>query len=244
MSSNEPPLGEEPKEVDQAALSDAEPASAFPIVGVGASAGGLAAFTKFLSNIPTDSGIAFVLVPHLDPTHESLMVELLGRETALPVSEAQNGEVIRPNHVYLIPPNRYLALRKGHLTLAARPNRHGSPTAIDYFFDSLATEQCSRAIGVILSGTSSHGTIGLKEIKSRGGMMIVQQPQTAEFDQMPANAIATGLVDLVLPPEQMAEAILKYRQAFLRPRRYRACCSRGTRRTRSRSNDRWCQDEV
>jgi two-component system, chemotaxis family, CheB/CheR fusion protein len=182
----------------------------FPVVGIGASAGGLDAFKRFFSTMPDDSGAAFVLVPHLDPTHESMMAELLARQTRMPVCEAQEAMPIGPNHIYVIPPNRYLAIADGRLQLSTPTGRHGSPTAIDFFLRSLADEQRERAIGIILSGTSSHGTVGLKEIKLAGGMVMVQQPDSAEYDQMPRSAIATGLVDFVLTPEQMPEALVKY----------------------------------
>jgi two-component system, chemotaxis family, CheB/CheR fusion protein len=193
-----------------ATTSEREKNRGFPIVGIGASAGGLDAFKKFFGKMPADSGAAFVVVPHLDPTHESLMVELLARQTKMPVCEARDAMSIEPNRVYVIPPNRYLTIVAGKLQLSAPVERHGSPTAIDFFFRSLAAEKNERAIGIILSGTSSHGTLGLKEIKLAGGMVMVQQPESAEYDQMPRSAIATGLVDFVLPPEEMPEALVKY----------------------------------
>lgn len=184
--------------------------SAIPVIGIGASAGGLDAFKKLFSNMPADSGAAFVLVPHLDPTHDSLMVELVARYTNMPVCEARDEMAIEPNCIYIIPPNKYLALVNRKLTLSKPADRHSSPTAIDYFFRSMAADQHERAIGIILSGTSSHGTAGLKEIKLAGGMMMVQQPESAQYDQMPLSAIATGLIDFVLPPEQMPDALVKY----------------------------------
>ena len=182
----------------------------FPVVGIGSSAGGLDAFTKFFKAMPADGGVAFVLVPHLDPKHDSLMVELLARHTAMPVLEAREGETIQVNHVYIIPPNKFLAIKDGRLRLTILPDPRGRQTALDTFFRSLAQEQEERAIGIVLSGTGSHGTLGLKEIKMAGGMAMVQEPESADFDQMPRSAIATGLVDYVLPPERMPEAILAY----------------------------------
>lgn len=184
----------------------------FPVIGIGASAGGLSAFKKFFSKMPVDSGAAFVLVPHLDPKHESLMVDLLSRQTKMPVSEARDGQVIQPNCVYIIPPTRDLTIVDRKLRLSDPAERHGSSTAIDLFLESLARDQQERAVGIILSGTSSHGTVGLKEIKLAGGMVMVQQPQSAEYDQMPLSAIATGVVDFVLPPEEMPETLVKYLQ--------------------------------
>ena len=182
----------------------------FPIVGIGASAGGLDAFKRLFGAMPADSGMAFVLIPHLDPTHESLMVELLAKQTAMPVREAEDGMAIEPNRVYIIPPNKYLAITNRQLKLTVPTERRGLQTAIDFSLRSLATDQQENAIGIILSGTGSHGTAGLKEIKLAGGMLMVQQPETAEYDQMPRSAIATGLVDFVLPPEEMPEVLVKF----------------------------------
>jgi two-component system CheB/CheR fusion protein len=180
----------------------------FPVVGIGASAGGLDAFKRFFAAMPPDSGMAFILIPHLDPTHRSLMVELLGRQTKMQVCEAGTGMPIEPNRVYIIPPNKSLSVRDCHLDLSSPPVRQGFPTALDGFFRSLAEDQQERAIGIILSGTGSHGTPGMKEIKAVGGMVMVQDPQTAEYDQMPQNAIDTGLVDYSLAPEKMPEILL------------------------------------
>ncbi|MGH8549850.1 MAG: chemotaxis protein CheB, partial [Methylococcales bacterium] len=136
-----------------------------PVVGIGASAGGLGAYKKFFSAMPADSGMAFVLIPHLDPTHDSLMVELLAKQTTMPVSEAENGTVVGPNAVYIIPPNKYLAIGGGVLHLSRPPLARGLQVAIDFFLRSLADDRQETAIGIILSGTGSHGTIGLQAIK-------------------------------------------------------------------------------
>ena len=173
----------------------------FPVVGIGASAGGLDAFKKLLSAMPIDTGMAFVLIPHLDPTHESLMVELLARQTTMPVCEARDGLLVEANHVYVIPPNADLTIEHRVLRVAPPPARRGSQTAIDVFLQSLAADQQARAIGIILSGTGSHGSRGVTAIKGAGGLVVAQEPESAEHDQMPRNAIATGVVDLVLPPE-------------------------------------------
>jgi len=171
---------------------------------------------KFFKAMSAKSGIAFVLVPHLDPKHDSLMVELLARQTTMPVLEAREGEPIQVNHVYIIPPNKFLAIKDGRLRLSVLPDPRGRQTALDTFLRSLAEEQAERAIGIVLSGTGSHGTLGLKEIKMAGGMAMVQEPESAGFDQMPRSAIATGLIDYVLPPERMPEAILAYvRQPYV-----------------------------
>ena len=179
-------------------------------MGIGASAGGLDAYKKFLKAMPGDCGMALVLVPHLDPKHDSLMVELLARQSAMPVVTAGEGQLICVNHVYIIPPNKFLAVRDRRLHLSVPPEPRGHQTAIDTFFRSLAEEQQDRSIGIVLSGTGNHGTPGLKAIKLAGGMAMAQQPESADFDQMPRSAIATGLVDYVLKPEQMPEALLKY----------------------------------
>ncbi len=184
----------------------------FPVVVIGASAGGLDAFKKFFSNMPADSGIGFVLVPHLDPTHRSLMVELLAKQTQMRVHEAKNGMTIQANSVYVIPPNKYLAISNGKIQLSVPTERRGLQTAIDFCFRSLAADQQEKAIAIILSGTASHGTSGLKEVKLAGGMVMVQEPASAEYDQMPRSAIATGQVDYILPPEKMPDALVKYIQ--------------------------------
>ncbi|MDP1560685.1 MAG: CheR family methyltransferase, partial [Pirellulaceae bacterium] len=182
----------------------------FPIVGIVASAGGLDGFKRFFSAMPADSGMAFVLVPHLDPTHESLMVGLLSKLTPMPVVEAQQGMVVKINTVFIIPPNKFLAIRNGQLQLTNPPFQRSWQTSLDFFLRSLAHDQTERAIGVVLSGTGSHGAMGIREIKLVGGMTMAQKPDTAEYDQMPRNAIATGQIDCILAPEQMPAALVKY----------------------------------
>jgi two-component system, chemotaxis family, CheB/CheR fusion protein len=200
----------------------------FPIVAIGASAGGLDALKKFLTAMPADSGLALVLIPHLDPTHESLMVELLAKQTQMPVREATDGLAIRPDHVYVIPPNKYLAIKRGALVLSKPPVTRGGQTAIDFALRSLADDQKDAAIGIILSGTGSHGTSGVKEIKLAGGMVMVQEPTTAAYDQMPRSALATGLVDYVLAPESMPEALVTYSERAYRSRKRQARPPAGT----------------
>jgi two-component system CheB/CheR fusion protein len=182
------------------------------VAGIGASAGGLDAFKRFFAAMPPDSGIAFVLVPHLDPAHESFMVELLARHTRMPVVEAENDMPVEANHVYIIPPNKYMTIHGGVLRLTGPVERHTSQTSIDLFLRSLADDQQERSICIIFSGTGSHGTLGLKVVKAAGGMAMVQEPATAAYPRMPQSAIATGLADYVLPVEQMPEALLKYVQ--------------------------------
>jgi two-component system CheB/CheR fusion protein len=203
------------------------PPNGFPIVGIGASAGGLEAFKQFLAAMPADSGMAFVLVPHLDPTHQSMMAELLTRQTAMPVAEAVHGQILEPNHVYIIPPNKYLAVEGGRLVLSAPPKPHWRQTAIDFALRSLAEECADKAIGIVLSGTGAHGTLGLKEIKLAGGLVMAQSPQSAEYEQMPRNAIATGIVDYVLPPQDMPAVLMDYVRHALTPDQAEAGAAEG-----------------
>ena len=185
-----------------------------PVAGLVASAGGLDAFKKFFAAMPADSGIAFVLIPHLDPKHESLMVELLARHTSMPVVEAAEGMAVEANRVYIIPPNKNMTIAGGVLRLTGPVERGSWQTSIDLFLRSLADDQLEKAICIILSGTGSHGTLGLKAVKAAGGMAMVQDPKTAASPGMPESAIATGLADYVLPVEQMPEALVKYVQHF------------------------------
>src|SRR5512135_2319886 len=167
------------------------------IVGLGASAGGMDALRHFFEAMPADSGMAFVVIQHLDPAHESLAAELLGRTTAMPVAEAKHATRIAPNRVYTIPPNTDMSVEDGALLLAAPQARHGLRMPIDHFFRSLGLDQRERAIGIVLSGAGTDGTLGLKSIEDNGGIVLVQQPETAQFDSMPRSAIATGLVQFV-----------------------------------------------
>jgi two-component system, chemotaxis family, CheB/CheR fusion protein len=179
----------------------------FPVVGVGASAGGLDAFTQLLSTLPADTGMAFVLVQHLSPSHPSALAEILSRATKMPVVEVHDEPTVEPNHVYIIPPDRSIIIVRGVLKLLPREDR-GAHHPIDQFFRSLATEQRHRAIGVVLSGTATDGTIGLKEIKAEGGITFAQDI-TAQHEGMPHSAIASGYVDFVLPPDGIAREIVR-----------------------------------
>ncbi len=183
-----------------------------PIVGIGASAGGLKAFGQFLTNLPPDSGMACVLVQHLDPEHTSLLPDLLKKDTRMNVVEVEDGMTVEPNCVYVIPPNRDLAILHGVLHLIEPAAPRGLRLPVDFFFRSLAQDQQAAAIGIILSGTASDGTSGLKAIKQAGGLVMVQEPQSAQYDGMPRSAIATGLADYILPPEKMPEHLLAYIQ--------------------------------
>jgi len=194
----------------------------FAIVGIGASAGGLAAFEQFFAALPSDTppGMAFVLVQHLAPDHASLLPDLIRRATHLPVFEAEDGLEVRSDCVYVIPPRRDLAILNGRLQLLEPTQPRGQRLAIDYFFNSLAHDQRERAIGIVLSGTGSDGTLGLRTIKAEGGMVMAQTPESAEFDGMPGSAAATGLVDYVLPPAAMPAQLIAYARFALdrRPR--------------------------
>ena len=178
--------------------SDAEPCT---IVGIGASAGGLEAFGEFLNAIPGDTGMAFVLVQHLDPHHTSALAELLRQRTDLPVLEVSDGTIVRANQVYVIPPNTEMTIADNVLRLT--PRAEGRYMPIDSFLCSLAEDRKANAIGVILSGAASDGTLGLKEIKSQGGITFAQD-ESAKFDGMPRSAIAAGVVDFILPPDAIA----------------------------------------
>lgn len=173
------------------------------MVGIGASAGGLEAFETFFRVCPPDTGMAFVLVPHLDPGHESLLTEILQRSTAMPVMQARDQGAVAPNHVYVIPPNREMAIFNGLLQLSAPELARGQRMPIDTFLRSLANDQGDRSIGIILSGTATDGTLGLRAIQGAGGICIVQEPTTAKYDGMPRSAIAAGYVTHILPVEQM-----------------------------------------
>ncbi|MCC6858426.1 MAG: PAS domain-containing protein [Bryobacterales bacterium] len=195
---------------------EAAPA-ACPVAGFGASAGGLEAFTDVLQHLPEDTGLAFVFIQHLDPRHASVLTELLSRATRMPVTQVTQGVQLEPNRVYVIPPNSCLSLHEGSLRVEPRPP--GTPhMPIDHFFRSLAAEQGSKAIGVVLSGTASDGTLGLKAIKAGGGITFAQDPETAKYDGMPRNAIAAGCVDAALKPEAIAAELVRLcRHPYLSP---------------------------
>jgi two-component system CheB/CheR fusion protein len=178
---------------------------AFSIVGIGASAGGLEAFTGFLKALPTDTGMAFVLVQHLDPEHESALTEILARATSLRVREIEHGQKVEPNNVYVIPRATNLSIERGVLKIAKRAKK-GLHRPIDAFFESLAADQGDLAIGVVLSGTATDGTLGLEAIKAEGGITFAQDA-SAKYDSMPRSAIAAGVVDMVLEPAEIAKEL-------------------------------------
>jgi len=181
-----------------------------PIVGIGASAGGLEAFELFFKTMPADSGMAFVLVPHLDPGHASMLSDILQRNTLMPVHEAQDQIPILANHVYIIPPGKDMALFNGALQLSIPEQVRGLRLPIDSFFRSLAEDQGERAICVILSGSGSDGTLGLRAIHGAGGVSFVQDPSTAKYDGMPSSAVQSGLATYVLPVDKIPEQLISY----------------------------------
>lgn len=191
----------------------------FPIVGIGASAGGLEAFEQFFSACPVDSGMAFVLVPHLDPNHQSLLTEILQRTTGMPVLEAIDQAVVLANHVYIIPPNREMAIFNGVLQLSEPSQVRGQRLPIDAFLRSLADDQGDQAIGIVLSGTATDGTLGLRAILGAGGICMVQEPSTAKYDGMPRSAISAGYATHILPVGKMPAFLLEIiRQSVFRQR--------------------------
>ena len=184
----------------------------FPVVGIGASAGGLSAFEAFFTGMPKDKDpdMTFILIQHLAPDHKSLLTEIIERYTSLPVYQVKDGMIIKPNCIYIIPPNKNMALINGTLELLEITAPRGQNMPIDYFFRSLAVDQKEKAVCVVLSGTGSDGTLGLRAIKGEGGIAIVQSIDSAEYDGMPSSAIATGLVDYQLSPDEMVKNLVSY----------------------------------
>ncbi|MEO6291559.1 MAG: chemotaxis protein CheB [Burkholderiaceae bacterium] len=200
-----------------------KPSAGFPIVGIGASAGGLAAFEAFFSGMPgdVDPDMAFVLVQHLAPDHSSILTELMQRYTRMKVYEVEDGMTVQINCAYIIPPNRDMAFLNGTLQLMEPVEPRGHRLPIDFLFRSLAQDQHERAIGIVLSGTGSDGTLGVRAIKGEGGMVMAQLPDSCEFDGMPRSAVATGLVDYELTPTEMPTQLMAYvAHAFAHPPRY------------------------
>ncbi|SDM44390.1 chemotaxis protein CheB [Halarsenatibacter silvermanii] len=186
-------------------MADREKRPEFPIVGIGASAGGLEAFKEFFSGIPADESLdmAFVLVQHLAPDHKSILTDIIKRHTSMEVLEVENGMPVKPGRVYIIPPDQSMSLNEGKLNLSKPASPHGQQMPIDIFFRSLAQDQGEKAIGIVLSGTGADGTLGLRAIKGQGGMAMVQTPESAKYSGMPNSAINTELIDYQLPPEEM-----------------------------------------
>jgi hypothetical protein len=180
------------------------------IAGIGASAGGLEAFEQFFTHLKPPTGIAYVLIQHLEPTHRGMMPELLARHTQMTVVEARDGMEVRPDCVYVIPPNADLAILHGKLQVLEPTSPRGLRTPIDTFFRHLAIDQKDKAIGIILSGMGSDGTLGLRAIKEQLGVAMVQDPASAKYDGMPRSALGTGLVDYVAPAQDLPDKLLQY----------------------------------
>ena len=183
-----------------------------PVVGLGGSAGGLAALQEFFAAMPPQSGMAFVVILHLSPEHESFLAELLQRTTTMPVTQVQGSVRVEPNHVYVIPPGKHLSLTDGELSLTDLSRRSGKHVAVDLFFRTLADTHGPHAAAVVLSGADGDGAIGIKRIKERGGLTIVQDPNEAEHDGMPRSSIATNLIDWVLPVAKIPARLVAYWQ--------------------------------
>jgi two-component system, chemotaxis family, CheB/CheR fusion protein len=214
------PKPESPEPAESAALPETRPAGRQPekkglpapgpqVVGIGASAGGLEAFTGLLENLPVDTGMAFVLVQHMAPRPHSLLPEILARVTRMPVIEVKGGQEVKPNQVYVSPPEVVMSLKAGILHLLAREEPRGFHRPVDYFLQSLAADQGGRAIGVILSGTASDGVKGIKDIKEAGGITFAQDEASAKYTGMPQSAVAAGCVDYVLPPGLIAQELAR-----------------------------------
>src|SRR6266849_4855988 len=175
----------------------------FLVVGIGASAGGITALKEFFGHVTADSGIAFVVILHLSPQHESNLAAVIQAETKVPVTQVTQPVKLEPNHVYVIPPTKYLGIDNGHIKLVEPERLRGGHTSIDLFFRSLGDAYQKDAVAIVLSGTGADGTLGLRRVKEAGGFAIAQGPAEAEYEGMPRNAIDTGLVDLVLPVAEM-----------------------------------------
>jgi len=186
-----------------------DPVEKFLIAAIGASAGGVEAFTELIRNLPGDTGMAFVLIQHLDPTHHSILTELLARQTEMPVKEVTDGMRLEPNHVYVIPPNATMSLSNHTLRIGPRGEVRGVHMPIDHFMRALAEEQGNSAIGVILSGSGTDGTLGLAEIQAQGGVTFAQDEHTAKYDSMPRSAVGHGCVDYILPPKGIARELAR-----------------------------------
>ncbi len=181
----------------------------FPVVGLGASAGGLKALIQFFELMPASSGMAFVVIMHLSPKHESHSADLLQNVTMMPVTQVNETVRVEPNRVYVIPPTKYLAMTNGFISLSEPKDTRTQHVAVDLFFRTLAESKRDRAIGIVLSGTGSDGSVGLKRLKEQGGVTLAQSPDEAEYDGMPRNAIGSGAVDFVLPVAKMPEKLVQ-----------------------------------
>ncbi len=184
------------------------------VVGIGASAGGIQAVRQFFGAVPADTGIAFVVILHLSPDHDSQLASVLQASARLPVTQVTGRVSVQANHVYVIPPNRSLAMQDGHLAVSDMTRIEERRAPVDIFFRTLAESRGAHAACVVLSGTGANGSMGLKRIKEFGGFCLVQDPGEADYGDMPRNAIATGHVDHVLPVQEMPASILAYRASL------------------------------
>jgi two-component system CheB/CheR fusion protein len=198
----------------------------FPIVGLGASAGGIGALKTFFSHMPADTGMAFVVIVHLSPQHESHLAQVVQVSTPMPVAQVQTRVRVEPNCVYVVPPNRSLAMVDGHLDVSEIRRIEERRAPIDIFFRTLADTQGPHAIAVVLSGTGADGSMGLKRIKEEGGICLVQEPGEAEYSEMPRNSIATGLVDHILPVAIISRPYRCPRRSRTRPVRMKRHCEK------------------
>ena len=185
-------------------------------MGIGTSAGGVEAYIELFQNLPTNTGMAFVVVPHLSADAKSFLPEIIARHTAMDTIEIENGLRPQPNRIYFLPPKLQVSIKRGVFHLKDRVE-DGSPRPIDFFFRSLATDQKNRAIGIVLSGMDSDGALGLKAIKGEGGIAMVQSPESAKFPDMPRSSISADHVDIVLPPGQIASELAQLSRQFETP---------------------------
>lgn len=202
INSHQSEAREEVESTDKDVVDDKQ--KLFPIVGIGASAGGLEAFSQLLQHLPIDTGMGFVLIQHMSPDRKSLLCEILAKKTQMPVVEVLDCTVVEPNCVYIIPPNAKMTLDRNLLRLTPREKMQGHDMSVDTFFNSLAQERGNKAIGVVLSGADGDGATGLKAIKLAGGITFAQCEKTAQVSSMPNTAAATGHVDFILSPEEIA----------------------------------------
>jgi two-component system, chemotaxis family, CheB/CheR fusion protein len=191
-----------------------KPPDGFLVVGIGASAGGITALRQFFEKVPADSGIAYVVILHLSPDHDSKLAEVLQAVSSIPVKQVTEAEKIRPDHVYVVPPNKSLAMADGQITVSPLNTVEERKAPVDIFFRTLAESHEARAVAVVLSGTGANGSMGLKRVKERGGATFVQNPREAEFNEMPRNSIATELVDAILPVGEIPGRILAYKESL------------------------------
>jgi len=200
------------KEDTQTAKPSSKSGKEFLVVGIGASAGGIQALKEFFANVADDTGMAYVVILHMSPSYDSKLAEILQQTCGIPVTQVQQREEIEPNHVYVIPPSQSLAMRDGHVDLVAMIGMEERRSPVDLFFRTLAETNDSRSVAVVLSGTGSNGSVGIKRVKEHGGVAFAQDPEEAEYEDMPRNSIATGLVDYVLPVAQIPAKIIAFRE--------------------------------